>query len=75
MVETVLLVNHRLKRCGVHEFRLEVSDQILNSQQYNFVYIECESLAELTRSFDWHQPRAIIFNYHPTTMPWGISPP
>jgi 2-polyprenyl-3-methyl-5-hydroxy-6-metoxy-1,4-benzoquinol methylase len=71
MADTVLFVNHRTRRCGVHEFGLEICAQISSSQHFNFVYVECESLDELMRNFDEHRPRAIIFNYHPTTMRWG----
>jgi len=71
MSKPVLFVSHRKQRCGVREFGVEISTQLQASTRFRFKYVECESLAELADEVSTHDPAALIFNYHPTTMPWG----
>jgi SAM-dependent methyltransferase len=68
--KVVLFVSHKEKRCGVHEFGLNVYEAIRNSQIIDFKYIECESFKELAESVRNNQPVAIIYNHYPSTLPW-----
>jgi hypothetical protein len=71
MNNLVLFVSHRRQLCGVHQFGKEVHGQISGSGRYRFIYVECESTDELLDAARSQSPAAIIFNYHPATMPWG----
>lgn len=70
MEKKILFISHPQKNCGVHEFGRAISDALQSSQQFNFVYIECSSIADLQDAIDMHSPVAIIYNYHFSTLPW-----
>jgi hypothetical protein len=70
---TVLFVSHPKKQCGVFEFGRNIYQAIEGSEKYKIVWIECSSLEQLQRAIQQHQPEAIIYNYHPATMPWLCS--
>jgi hypothetical protein len=73
MKETVLFVTHKPKQCGVYEFGRNVFNAIASSSQYNFIKGEYESINELTNAIKKFNPTVIVFNYHPTVMPWVCS--
>ncbi len=70
MKKKILFVTHKPKQCGVYEFGKNVFNAISPSQVYDFIKIECDSLQELRRETNSHNPDAIIYNYHPSVMPW-----
>lgn len=67
---TVLFVTHRKKQCGVYEFGKQVFNAISDSKKYRFVKGEYDSLSELMQGVSTHQPDFIIYNYHPSVLPW-----
>lgn len=70
-MKTALFVTHKQKKqCGVYEFGRQVFQAISDSAKYRFVKAECDSLPELLRSIETHRPDVIIYNYHPSVMPW-----
>lgn len=66
----ILFVSHKKKKCGVYEFGKNIARTIQKSTKYNFIYIECSSLKELQNNIKTYNPKIIIYNYHPSTMPW-----
>ena len=72
-MSTILFVNHRSRRCGVHEFGNEIYGQITASARFSFVLVECDSTGSLLSEVERYAPAAIVFNYHPMTMPWAPS--
>jgi len=68
--KTILFISHPKKQCGVFEFGKNIFHAIAGSKKYEFVWIECDSLDQLYRSIGQYKPAAIIYNYHPATMPW-----
>lgn len=66
----VLFVSHKKAQCGVYEFGKNITDTLQYSNRYQFVPIECSSLAELQTAIAEHKPSAIIYNYMPAVMPW-----
>jgi len=70
MLKTVLFVTHKKTQCGVYEFWNDIAGVLENSKRYRFVHIECWSMEDLYKGIWEHQPIAIIYNYHPWTMPW-----
>ncbi|MEJ7587332.1 MAG: hypothetical protein WKI04_07190 [Ferruginibacter sp.] len=66
----VLFISHPKKQCGVFEFGKNIYRAIADSEKYEFIWIECSSLIQLRQSISLHNPAAIIYNYHPATMPW-----
>lgn len=68
--KTILFVTHTKKQCGVYQFGENVFDAISKSKYYNFLKFECESLDELEKTIVVINPDAIIYNFHPSVMPW-----
>ena len=70
MNRVILFVTHKRKQCGVYEFGKSIFQVIAASKKYDFIKAECESLAELNRAIELHNPSLIIYNYHPSVLPW-----
>jgi SAM-dependent methyltransferase len=70
MTKNVLFISHPQRQCGVHEFGKNIADVIKRSARYNFIYIECGGFDDLHKAISLHQPVALIYNYHPSTLPW-----
>ena len=70
MNKTILFVTHNKKQCGVYEFGINIYNAIKKSTQYNFVHVACDSLQELKASITKNNPSIVIYNYHPSVMPW-----
>src|SRR6476469_9861187 len=68
--KSVLFVTHKPKQCGVYEFGKSVFDAISTSSKYKFIKAECGSIADLHVAISEHQPGIIIYNYHPSVIPW-----
>ncbi len=66
----ILFVTHMPKQCGVYEFGKNVFNAVSVSNKYKFIKTECESIKELKSYIDNHKPDAIIYNYHPSVLPW-----
>ena len=72
-MKTILFVTHKPKKCGVYEFGKNIFNVISQSQTYNFIKIECDSINSLQNEIRTHNPDAIIYNYHPSVMPWLVT--
>ncbi|MEP6585035.1 MAG: methyltransferase domain-containing protein [Ginsengibacter sp.] len=70
MRKSIVFVTHKPKQCGVYEFGKNVFNAILQSEQYRFIKIESDSIKDLEKQLDFHKPDAVIYNYHPSVMPW-----
>ncbi|MEJ7627236.1 MAG: hypothetical protein WKF35_10255 [Ferruginibacter sp.] len=70
MKQSILFVTHKPKQCGVYEFGRNIFNAIQNSQRFNFIKAECDSLKDLNDALSKLNPSAIIYNYHPSVMPW-----
>lgn len=70
MKNNVLFVSHLKKQCGVFEFGKNIFKAISTSEKYNIIWLECNSLQQLHGAVEEFKPAAIIYNYHPATMPW-----
>ncbi len=70
MTAKILYVNHKAQKCGVYEFGRMVGKTITASNRFKFVYCECDSWDEFKEIYDRLRPDAVIYNYHPSTMPW-----
>jgi SAM-dependent methyltransferase len=67
----VLYINHREKTCGVYQFGKHIADGISASKKYEIVYVECSDARELRDAILREAPECIIYNYHPSTLPWA----
>ena len=70
MKKNIIFVSHLKKQCGVFEFGKNIFNAISNSEKYNIIWLECNSLQQLNNAVSEFMPAAIIYNYHPATMPW-----
>ncbi len=68
--KTILFVTHTKKQCGVYQFGKDVFEAISKSKRYHFIKLECECLRELEKAVEQLTPDAIIYNFHPSVMPW-----
>jgi SAM-dependent methyltransferase len=68
--DAVLFVSHPKAQCGVYEFGKKITGVLEHSSRYRFTRIECSSLAELHDAIRDNDPAAIIYNYHPSVLPW-----
>lgn len=64
----ILFVNSSVPNCGVHQFGKRTYDIIKHSSKYAFPYIT--DLRQYQPTFDTYKPKAVIFNYHPSTIDW-----
>jgi len=69
-MKKILFVTHLKKQCGVYQFGQEIFEALKASSNYDFIKVECESLKELKEAISITKPLLIIYNYHPTVMPW-----
>jgi hypothetical protein len=77
MNKNILFVSHKKAQCGVYEFGKNITDTLQLSKRYQFIRVECSSLAELKASIAQNSPAAVIYNYHPSVLSWltaKISP-
>jgi len=68
--DKILIVSHKEKQCGVQEYGLNIAKTLKESTKYSFVYAECSSYEEFLDIVNKVKPSAIIYNYHPSTLPW-----
>ncbi len=76
-LKTILFITHTKAQCGIYEFGINIFDVLEKSSEYNFVKVECSSLQELENTIAQFSPQAILYNYHPSVLPWvanKISP-
>jgi hypothetical protein len=70
-MKKILIVNHKEKHCGIHQYGEDIYTALKKSQEFEFRYTECSSAQEFRRSFFRAPvPDAVIYNYYPATMPW-----
>lgn len=72
-MKKILFVIHSAQQCGVYQFGNEVFDAIAGSSKYQFIKTPCDSLEELKKQVALHDPAAVIYNFHPSVMPWVFS--
>src|ERR1035437_5422964 len=70
MNKKILFITHTKAQCGVYEFGDEIFNAISSSSKYQFIKAEINSYKELISLINEHQPAALIYNYHPSVMPW-----
>lgn len=72
-MEKVLFITNPPRRCGVHEFGKSTCSALQCSTHYAYVYREFSEQTtsnEFLKYVESAQASAIIFNWHPSTMPW-----
>ena len=69
----ILFVSHKKARCGVYEFGKKITDVLALSKKYQFIRAECSSMDELQDTIRKNNPAAIIYNYHPSVLPWVVT--
>lgn len=66
----ILLVNHPQKQCGIHQYGVDFAEAMSTSRKYLFEHVECSSIQDLEVALERVQPRAVLYNHYPFTMPW-----
>jgi SAM-dependent methyltransferase len=70
LTKNILFVSHKKAQCGVYEFGKSLFEILQRSNHYKFIKAECSSLKELESAIASNKPVAIIYNYHPSVLPW-----
>jgi SAM-dependent methyltransferase len=68
--KTILFLSHREQQCGVYQFGLNIAKALESSKVFRFIFEKCSDASECHDIVRRTQPAGIIYNYHPTTMPW-----
>lgn len=66
----IVFVNHKARQCGVYEFGRHIGELLKKSPEFDLHYVECDSFEEFKDITLNHNPEIVVYNYHPTTMPW-----
>lgn len=67
----VIFANHKEMQCGVHEYGLNVYNNIKHSKKFEVIYAEATTGAEFIEHLERHPDLyAIIYNFYPSTMSW-----
>lgn len=69
-LKTILFVSHKKAQCGIYEFGKNIYSVLKKSQHYNFTRVECSDINDLHAAIAKHNSSAIIYNYHPSVLPW-----
>ena len=69
-MKVVLFISHKAAQCGVYEFGENIFEVLQASSEYKFLKAECGSLRELELAIENNDPSAVIYNYHPSVLPW-----
>lgn len=69
-MENILFVNHNIERCGIYQYGKRVFDISKKSKSYNFEYVEVTSPDDLFLAVKNKNPKIIVYNYVPDTLPW-----
>lgn len=70
MKKNILLVNNLNENCGVHQYGRRTFDILKKSEKYNFYYLEVLGKEDFDVHVEAIFPEGIIYNYHPSTLPW-----
>ena len=68
---TALFLNHRQQRCGVYQMGRRIG--LALSDAGVVTYCEAAELATAIEAATSQRPGAIIYNWHPATMPWAAE--
>ncbi len=72
-MNTVLIVNHKAKNCGVYQFGKRVYSLVENSNNVNYIYREFSTMKDFTNTRNKINPDFVVFNYHYWTMQWLLK--
>src|SRR4029078_3645796 len=65
----VLLVNHKIKQCGVYQYGKRLFNLLLNCSTIHFDYREIDNINDYRSLLHSHYD-IIIYNYYASTLPW-----
>ncbi len=68
--KNILMISHAKKRCGIHEYGVNIFQALKGSEKYSFHYFECASVDDFVSAVATTNPSVIIYNYAPITLPW-----
>lgn len=66
---TALFLNHQQQRCGVYQMGKRIGDALVEARLAT--YLETWDLGTAIAVVESQRPRAIIYNWHPSTLPWA----
>jgi len=69
-MNTVLILNHRIRACGVQSFGRRVYDLAVMSKEVRYLYAEIDRPNEYIAVVQEYKPDFILYNWHRGTMPW-----
>jgi hypothetical protein len=68
---SILFLNHSVQNCGVYQYGKRLNEILQKDNEIIYIYKEISSFEEYYNVIIQHNNvRAIIYNYHPSTMWW-----
>jgi hypothetical protein len=68
--DVIMVVVHTGRKCGVYQYGRNITNSLVKSKKYKFVFVECGSPTDLARAIEYYMPRVILYNYIDILMPW-----
>jgi len=69
-MKNILILNHKMKNCGVYQYGLRTANILKKSTIYNFIYTEIDNLDEYNVALKLNNPFAVIYNNHLDILNW-----
>jgi len=69
-MKTIGLVSGPVRNCGIHTYASCVHEILQHSTKYQFLFFEVNTASEMMALARKHQVSAVIYNWHPSIMPW-----
>jgi len=69
----ILFISQKERQCGIYQYGRNITNTLRKSKKYNFIFCECGNRRDLNRVIHYHEPAAVIYNYHFYNMPWLAS--
>jgi SAM-dependent methyltransferase len=70
MIVHALFVSHRGRQCGVHHFGVRLFAALAAAGMLDWHYAEAADVTELTAELARYRPDIVLFNHHPSTLPF-----
>jgi hypothetical protein len=70
MKKNVLFITHKKSKCGVYEYGKNIYNALKESNNFNFIKVECSNFVNLKNAINKYQPIFVIYNYQQSVFPW-----
>lgn len=69
-MKTVAILTGPKENCGIYYYARNLHNMLKESKQVNYLLFKCDSEAEMQKILRENSIDVVIYNWHPSTMPW-----